>query len=79
MTFQVIPPQSQPIDEQSADTMDRTWFRFFHSLFQNALTFIPVPNSATATGIAGQLAYDSNFLYVCVSTNSWKRTALSSF
>ena len=30
----------------------------------------PQPNS---TGVAGQLAWDDNFLYVCVATNSWVR------
>lgn len=38
-----------------------------------------VPASATATGTAGQLAYASGYLYVCVATNTWKRVALSSW
>ena len=38
-----------------------------------------VPANATATGTAGQLAYASGFLYVCVATNTWKRVALSSW
>ena len=30
----------------------------------------PQPNS---NGVAGQIAWDDNFLYVCVATNSWVR------
>jgi hypothetical protein len=34
-----------------------------------------VPGSATATGVAGQVAWDGSFLYICVATNTWRRTA----
>ncbi len=37
------------------------------------------PASSSAAGTAGQFAYDSNFLYVCVAANTWKRAALSSW
>lgn len=33
----------------------------------------------TAPGSAGQVAWDGNYIYVCVATNTWKRVALSSF
>jgi hypothetical protein len=29
--------------------------------------------TATSTGTAGQIAYDTNYFYVCTSTNTWKR------
>jgi hypothetical protein len=32
--------------------------------------------TANAVGVAGQVAWDSNYIYVCVATNTWKRTAL---
>ncbi len=38
-----------------------------------------VPATATSTGVAGQRAYDSSYLYICTSTNTWKRTPLSSW
>lgn len=41
--------------------------------------WVAVPATATSTGVAGQVAYASGFLYVCVATNTWKRTALSSW
>lgn len=37
------------------------------------------PASATATGTQGQIAWDSNYIYVCTATNTWKRAALSSW
>lgn len=37
------------------------------------------PPSATGTGVAGQICWDANYVYVCVATNTWKRSALSSW
>lgn len=37
------------------------------------------PSTSSSNGIAGQQAYDSDYLYVCIATNSWKRVALSTF
>ncbi len=37
------------------------------------------PASATDTGTAGQVAWDANYVYVCVATNTWKRSALSTW
>lgn len=37
------------------------------------------PASATADGSTGDISWDSNYIYVCVSTNSWKRAALSTW
>lgn len=41
--------------------------------------FVSAPATAGAAGTAGQVAYDTGFFYVCVSSNTWKRTALSTF
>lgn len=41
--------------------------------------FATAPASATSPGTMGQMAHDSNFFYICVALNSWKRTALSSW
>lgn len=37
------------------------------------------PASASAPCTQGQIAYDSQYAYVCVAANSWKRAALSSW
>ncbi len=38
-----------------------------------------VPLNVASPGIPGQLAYDNTYLYVCVATNTWRRTPLSSW
>jgi hypothetical protein len=35
------------------------------------------PGSSGATGTTGQLALDTDWLYACVGTNTWKRTLLT--
>lgn len=37
------------------------------------------PASATATGEAGTICWDANYLYVCTATNTWKRVAISTW
>jgi hypothetical protein len=34
--------------------------------------------ASNATGTAGQTSYDSNYFYVCIATNTWRRVALGS-
>ena len=38
-----------------------------------------VPASASASGNTGDIAWSTDFLYVCVQGDTWKRAALSSF
>jgi len=37
------------------------------------------PASASATGSQGEIAWDSDYIYVCTATNTWKRAALSTW
>lgn len=37
------------------------------------------PASASATGTAGDICWDSSYIYVCVAANTWKRTAISTW
>jgi len=37
------------------------------------------PASATSAGAVGEICWDANYIYVCVSTNTWKRTAISTW
>lgn len=43
------------------------------------ITMTRTPASATAACQQGEISYDSDFLYVCTGTNTWKRTALTSW
>ena len=37
------------------------------------------PGSADATGTAGMICWDSDYIYVCVDTNTWKRVAIATW
>lgn len=37
-----------------------------------------VPASSGSTGVKGQVAYDSNFVYICVAQNTWIRANIQS-
>lgn len=37
------------------------------------------PSSATDTGTTGDICWDANYIYVCVGTNTWKRTAITTW
>ena len=44
-----------------------------------AITAPTVPGSASATGVAGQIAWDSGYIYVCTASNTWKRVAIATW
>tara|TARA_R110000868_G_scaffold19400_7_gene83590 strand:- start:1991 stop:3868 length:1878 start_codon:yes stop_codon:yes gene_type:complete len=37
------------------------------------------PLSASATGTTGEIKWDADFIYICVSTNTWKRSAITTW
>jgi hypothetical protein len=37
------------------------------------------PASSSSSGVVGQIAWDSGYVYVCVATNTWKRAALATW
>ncbi len=37
------------------------------------------PASASATGTAGTIAWDTSYLYVCTATDTWERVAVASW
>lgn len=38
-----------------------------------------VPANSSANGVAGTIARDTSYFYVCVANNTWKRAALSTW
>ena len=46
---------------------------------QLAITTSNPPASATATGSAGQIRWDANYIYVCTATDTWKRVAIATW
>lgn len=47
---------------------DRIWISGSHT-----------PASASATGQQGDIAWDSNYIYVCTATDTWKRAAIATW
>ena len=37
------------------------------------------PVTSTSTGTAGDIRYDSNYVYICTSNNTWKRASLATW
>ncbi len=46
---------------------------------QGLLSTTASTKANNSTGIAGQIAADADYIYVCTATNTWKRVALSTF
>lgn len=40
---------------------------------------VGVPASAGATGVKGDIAFDSSYIYICTATNTWKRVAIATW
>jgi len=43
------------------------------------LSVTKTPASASDTGTTGDIAWDTDYIYVCTATNTWKRASLSSW
>ena len=43
------------------------------------IVFSKTPSSASDVGFPGQIAWDSDYIYVCVALDTWKRVALSTW
>jgi hypothetical protein len=37
------------------------------------------PSSASDTGVANEVRWDSSYIYVCVATDTWKRAAIATW
>jgi hypothetical protein len=40
-------------------------------------SIVSAPATATSTGVAGQIAYDASYIYICTAANTWKRAAIA--
>lgn len=43
------------------------------------LNNLTIPSSSNDTGTAGDIVWDSNYVYVCIATDTWKRVTLVEF
>ena len=66
------------LDKSSGSGVSWQWLQWFFQL-GNTVQEVNVPSSATAKGTPGQIAIETDWLYVCVAANTWKRVALVTF
>jgi hypothetical protein len=59
------------------DTDTSQWVDASPPLQQDRIASTSAPATATSTGVAGEIRYDADYVYICVATNTWKRAALS--
>lgn len=45
----------------------------------NLIVATKTPASAAAAGVAGTVAWDADYVYVCTATNTWKRAAIATW
>ena len=67
-----------PTKDQSI-TGDYTFSGDFVDIEKLVLSTQSTPASATAAGTKGDVAHDTNYIYICTATNVWKRVALSTW
>ena len=61
------------------DTDSAQWVDVNPPLRQDRIASTGAPSSATDTGVAGDIRYDSGYVYIAVGTNTWKRAALTTW
>jgi hypothetical protein len=50
-----------------------------NNLLGNAATIVDAPATSSSSGVPGQIAYDNEYFYVCVATNTWLRTPIGTW
>lgn len=45
----------------------------------STVDIVTVPSTATSAGKAGQIAYNTTHLYICVDKDVWRRVSISSW
>jgi len=48
-------------------------------IIDSRLTIVGVPNSSTDEGYEGYAAFDSDYFYYCVDTDTWERVAFATW
>ena len=62
---------------QDTDTIQ--WVDVNAPLRQDRIATTAAPSAASDTGVAGDIRYDSGYVYIAVATNTWKRAALTTW
>ena len=62
---------------QDTDTIQ--WVDTNPALRQDRIASTGAPATASSTGTPGDIRYDSNYVYICIANNTWKRAALATW
>jgi hypothetical protein len=89
LTGHIIPTVNATYDLGSAEKKFRSLYLHNATMYLGETAFsetnvddsmeiknISVPSSSTSEGNKGDVVFDDNFMYVCISTNNWKRISL---
>jgi hypothetical protein len=63
------------VSAQSPANGDIIVYNTANSLWEKTPQVVAAPATPGSTGKQGQIAYDNDYLYVCVATNTWVRSA----
>jgi len=61
------------------DTMENIYDDLESLLKGNFRLVNKTPPSVSAAGEAGEICYDSSYIYICVADSSWKRVAIGTW
>jgi len=61
------------------DTDTTQWVDTNPPLTQDRIASSSAPSSASDNGVPGDIRYDSSYVYICISNNTWKRAALATW
>lgn len=71
--------KSQPAQSTIASTHQKWFLEAQTAINSSAEVTSVTPLNSGAAGEPGTFAFDSNWLYVCVGKNTWRRAALNVF
>lgn len=61
------------------DTDSFQWVDASPPLQQDRIATSAAPASSSSSGTAGEIRYDSDYVYICVATDTWKRAQLTTW
>lgn len=78
VNFLIADPNQVYIDGSANSTANNAgWIAIKGSTLR--ITDQRTPASSSASGLAGEICYDSSYMYICISSNTWRRIAHSTW
>lgn len=62
-------------DVDNTSDMDKPVSTATATALSGKMTIVPPPALTSSAGVTGEIAFDALYVYICVSTDTWKRTA----